>query len=108
MEHFTQKHPCHDELMDYFEAGYRKGMHQLAAQMYDVMQLSWSVEQLIEFVGRCEDAANAFRYSDIDAAGVHFVIDYARSNKQDYSTRKIEDESEEDEIGALHEDDMDS
>lgn len=108
MEHFTEKHPYHDELMQYHEAGFRRGMHQLAAQMYDAMQPDWSVDKLIEFVGRCEDAANAFRYSDIHAAGVHFVIGYALSKRQDYSPKREEDRSEEHEIEALHEDDIDS
>lgn len=105
MQYTPQQQLTRDDLAAYFETGYRKGMHQLVAQMYDVIQLDWTTEQIIEFVGRCEDAARAFRYEDFNGAGVHFVINYALSKRQDHSPNREEDRSEEHEIEALHEDD---
>lgn len=70
------------------EHGFGRGMHQLAASIHDVIAgRDWDAKQILEFIGRCEDASRVFRYSDLGSPGIHFVIGYALSDSQEYAPR---------------------
>lgn len=66
------------------DAAFRRGMHQLAARMWDVSTRYKTYDELREFIGRCEDAAKVYRNSYITPAGVDFIMAYAMTDRTDF------------------------